>query len=89
MKVSLLPIGAYRPEWFMSPIHVSPEQAISIHQDVKSETSIGMHFGTFPLADDGHDDPANDLRRAMAKQGISPDRFLIPTEGEVMVFERE
>lgn len=87
MRVSLLPIGAYKPGWFMSPIHVSPEQAISIHADVKSETSIGMHFGTFPLADDGQDDPATDLESAMAKHGISPERFLIPKEGEAMVFD--
>jgi L-ascorbate metabolism protein UlaG (beta-lactamase superfamily) len=36
VKVSLLPIGAYKPSWFMSPIHTSPEESIKIHRDVKS-----------------------------------------------------
>ena len=53
MDVSLIPIGAYLPTWFMSPIHISPPEAVKVHQDVKSKVSIGMHFGTFPLADEG------------------------------------
>src|SRR5690606_8583700 len=36
-KVSLLPIGAYKPEWFMAPIHVSPEEAVKVHLDVESQ----------------------------------------------------
>lgn len=87
MRVSMLPIGAYKPAWFMSPIHVSPEEAITIHQDVGSERSIGMHFGTFPLADDGCDDPVNDLGYAIEKSELKPDEFIVLKEGEAMVLE--
>ncbi|MEO9884533.1 MAG: hypothetical protein ABJR05_03235 [Balneola sp.] len=41
----------------MSPVHVDPEQALQIHKDIGAELSIGMHYGTFPLADDGEMDP--------------------------------
>lgn len=86
-KVSMLPIGAYRPEWFMSPIHVSPEDAVRIHIDVKSQNSIAMHFGTFPLADDGETEPIEDLLHALKRSGISEDAIIVLKPGEVRVFE--
>lgn len=87
MKVSLLPIGAYQPGWFMSPIHVSPEEAVQIHRDVGSEMSIAMHFGTFPLADDGREDPVKDLEIAKARLGIAADSFIALKEGDAIVVE--
>lgn len=87
MKISFLPIGAYKPEWFMSPIHVSPDEAIRIHSEVGSQTSLAMHFGTFALADDGENEPLNDLNSAMDKYGIPAERFLALRTGEVRVFE--
>ncbi len=87
MRVSLLPIGAYKPTWFMSPIHVSPEQSILIHKEVNSQLSIGTHFGTFPLADDSSDDPKNDLELALKNSNVSPDSFKTLKEGEVLIIE--
>jgi L-ascorbate metabolism protein UlaG (beta-lactamase superfamily) len=52
-RLALLPIGAFRPEWFMSRVHMSPEQAIQAHNDLGARTSVATHFGTFRLADDG------------------------------------
>ncbi len=85
MKVSIIPIGAYKPMWFMSPIHVSPEEAVMIHRDVGSGLSVAMHFGTFALADDGRDEPANDLEAAKSKLGIESDKFIVMKEGEAIV----
>lgn len=86
IKVSLLPIGAYKPEGFMSPIHTSPEESIKIHLDVMSQTSIGMHFGTFPLADDGYDEPVNDLQLAMPKYNLKSHEFVVLQAGEFQEF---
>jgi L-ascorbate metabolism protein UlaG (beta-lactamase superfamily) len=82
IKISMLPIGAYKPTWFMSPIHVSPEESVQIHLDVQSATSIGMHFGTFPLADDGEDDPVADLQMALGKYQLHKESFIVLKEGE-------
>lgn len=30
--------------------HVSPDEAVEIHQDVKSNFSLGIHWGTFNLS---------------------------------------
>lgn len=87
IKVSMLPIGAYKPAWFMAPIHVSPEEAVKAHLDIGSETSIPMHFGTFPLADDGEAGPVDDLRKALQQYQVSEDAFPVLKEGEFRVFE--
>jgi L-ascorbate metabolism protein UlaG (beta-lactamase superfamily) len=87
-RLSLLPIGAYQPTWFMSPIHTSPEEAVRIHLDVGAQNSIAMHFGTFPLADDGYNDPLKDLEAAIVKHDLKPDEFIAMREGEVQVFEK-
>jgi L-ascorbate metabolism protein UlaG (beta-lactamase superfamily) len=61
-RLALLPIGAYLPGWFMKPIHISPTEAIAVHRLLGASVSVAIHHGTFPLADDGPDDPANELR---------------------------
>ncbi len=51
-RLALLPIGAFRPEWFMSRVHMSPEQALEAHKQLGARTTVATHFGTFQLADD-------------------------------------
>lgn len=81
IRLSFLPIGAFRPEWFMAPIHCSPADAVRVHQILKSPKSIGMHFGTFPLADDGMEEAAKTLKDVLKKEGIPEEEFIVPEEG--------
>jgi len=83
IKVGLIPIGAYKPRWFMKPMHVNPEEAIQVHKDVGAEISFGMHFGTFPLADDGMKDPENDFSVAMQKPENRGVNFKLLSEGDI------
>jgi L-ascorbate metabolism protein UlaG (beta-lactamase superfamily) len=55
--VALLPIGAYKPRWFMSPVHMGPDEAVKAHRILAAQTSIAIHHGTFQLADEGIDTP--------------------------------
>lgn len=72
-RIALLPIGAYKPEWFMSPVHMSPVQAVEAHRILAPERSVAIHWGTFQLADDGYDEPVVDLRKALAEHsGLPP-----------------
>jgi L-ascorbate metabolism protein UlaG (beta-lactamase superfamily) len=82
MFTSLLPIGAYKPRWFMESIHMSPEDAVQAHLVLQSQYSIGMHFGTFPMADDGMFEPAQDLAKARKKYQITEEEFLAPDHGK-------
>lgn len=87
VSVALIPIGAFQPTWFMSPIHCSPSEAVQIHFDVMASQSIATHFGTFPLADDGEDEPIQELQKAMNQTNLSPDKFLVLKEGEGRLFD--
>ena len=84
--VALIPIGAYKPKWFMSPIHMSPSEAVQVHRELEIGTSIAMHYGTFPLADDGRNDPVIDLQNAMKEQQVSNDDFILLEEGKAWNF---
>jgi L-ascorbate metabolism protein UlaG (beta-lactamase superfamily) len=66
----------------MSPVHVDPAQAVQIHKDLNSELSIGMHFGTFPLADDGQNEPINDFNDVVVNEN-----FILISEGEKIVLK--
>ncbi|HEY0714371.1 MAG TPA: MBL fold metallo-hydrolase, partial [Polyangia bacterium] len=65
-RLALLPIGAYRPEWFMERVHVSPAQALEAHDALGAQTSVGVHHGTFSLADDGQDEPRLGIEAAVS-----------------------
>jgi L-ascorbate metabolism protein UlaG (beta-lactamase superfamily) len=85
MRLALLPIGAYRPRWFMKPVHVDPSEAVAAARVLEAETSVGIHFGTFPQADDGIDEPAADVAAALARlrdEGVPPPRFVVPANGQ-------
>ena len=60
-RLALLPIGAYEPRWFMSPVHMAPEEAIRAHEILNAKTSIAIHHGTFRLTDEGIDTPKKEL----------------------------
>lgn len=83
MDLSLIPIGAYMPKWFMGPIHVSPEESVQLHEDVQSKKSIAMHFGTFALADDNPERAQSDFKMALDNKGISKESFAIIEEGRI------
>jgi L-ascorbate metabolism protein UlaG (beta-lactamase superfamily) len=86
LRLALIPIGAYKPNWFMSPVHVNPAEAVQIHQDVSSGQSVAIHFGTFPLADDGEGEPVTDLKKALESKNIDFDRFRALKNGESVNF---
>lgn len=71
-RLALLPIGAYKPEWFMGPVHMSPDEAVKAHRILVPQRSIAIHWGTFQLADDGRHEPVEALRRALDLVPESP-----------------
>jgi L-ascorbate metabolism protein UlaG (beta-lactamase superfamily) len=85
IDVALLPIGAYEPRWFMSPVHMNPDEAVRAHLAVRPRVSIAMHFGTFQLTDEGIDEPLRALERARAAHGVSAEAFRALNFGETLV----
>jgi L-ascorbate metabolism protein UlaG (beta-lactamase superfamily) len=82
IRVAFLPIGAYKPQWFMSPFHMCPEEAVRAHGDLGAESSIGIHFGTFALADDGQTEPLDELQRVLESSGEARPQFCTLTPGQ-------
>ena len=76
-RLALLPIGAYEPRWFMSPVHMGPEDAVRAHRILGAQTSIAIHHGTFQLADEGLDTPKKRLSECAAG-----DSFLVLDNGQ-------
>jgi L-ascorbate metabolism protein UlaG (beta-lactamase superfamily) len=75
--VALLPIGAYEPRWFMSPVHMAPDEAVRAHKILGANTSIAIHHGTFQLADEGIDTPKKQLSACAGQES-----FLVLENGE-------
>ncbi|RKP18626.1 hypothetical protein ROZALSC1DRAFT_29705 [Rozella allomycis CSF55] len=73
--LACIPIGAYSPRWFMSPVHCAPEDSVCLHQDIKSKKSIGMHYGTFVLTDEPVEEPPVRLKSSMVEKGLDPKEF--------------
>ena len=67
-RLALLPIGAYLPGWFMHPVHLSPAEAVKVHQLLQPDASVAIHFGTFALGDDGEVEPVRELQKALDNQ---------------------
>ncbi|KAG0007529.1 hypothetical protein BGZ80_004565, partial [Entomortierella chlamydospora] len=85
--LSMIPIGAYSPRWFMSPIHCSPEDAVRLHEDIKSKRSVGMHWGTWVLTNEDVTEPPKRLEAAMRKRGHDPNTFNVIQIGESLVVD--
>lgn len=73
--LSLLPIGAYEPRWFMRSVHMNPAEAVQAHLELPSAQSIGMHFGTFQLTTEGIDEPQAALEDARKARDVAEERF--------------
>ena len=82
--LSLLPIGAYKPDWFFQTMHTSPAQAVEVFKIINSTYMIPVHYDTFELTDDKYDDPLSDLTKAIKLEKIPSDRIKILTPGQTI-----
>jgi L-ascorbate metabolism protein UlaG (beta-lactamase superfamily) len=80
--LSFIPIGAYAPRDFMKDQHTNPEEAVAIHLDVKSKSSLGMHFGTFQLSDEPIDEPCELLKTESKVRSLAAAEFTCMEPGE-------
>lgn len=82
IRLALLPIGAHLPRWFMAANHMSPADAVRAHQTLRPRSSFGIHWGTFPLADEGERQPAEELVDALGEAGDPAVSFYVLGFGE-------
>ena len=80
-RLALIPVGAFRPLWFMRPAHVAPDEAIRAATELRALTSVPMHYGTFQLGDDGLMEPLDTLRVELERLGPSAPRVVVLEHG--------
>ena len=85
-KLSLLPIGAYEPRWFMYRMHMNPDEAVLAHMDLHSEHSIAIHFGLIDNAAESYAAPVTDLAVARTAHGIAEVSFVTPHIGQIFEY---
>lgn len=78
--LGLIPIGAYNPRMFMSPMHANPFDAVEIFVDTKCVRALGIHWGTWTLTFEDVLEPPKLLKAALKRKGL-------PEEGRFDVCE--
>lgn len=79
--IALLPIGAYLPTWFMKQNHIGPSDIPEVRKDLGNPLVMTVHFGTFPLGDDGQTQAADSLKEIISKSGQKKS-YIIPKAGQ-------
>ena len=80
--VAALPIGAYLPPSIMRLVHTTPEEAVQAFEDLDARIILGMHWGTFDLADEPLDQPPVRMLAEIRRRAIAPQRAWILKIGE-------
>ncbi len=82
----MIPIGAYEPRWFMQSVHVNPEEAIQVYQDVTgsgpSPLMLAIHWGTFRLTDEPMEEPPKRTLERWRSVGLAEEKLWIARFGE-------
>ena len=82
--LSAIPIGAYEPRYIMDAQHVDPEQAVKIHLDINSKKSVGVHWGTFALANEFYLEPKTKLAEEVKNHNLDVNSFITIDHGRTI-----
>lgn len=72
VTVTVSPIGAYEPRWFMQNVHMGPEEAVQVADDLGATHLSTMHWATFLLTPEPLMEPLERARAAWAAGGCAP-----------------
>lgn len=85
IDAALLPVGAYRPRWFMKSHHMSPDDAVQAMELLGAKEMIPIHWGSFRMAYDGIDEP-KDVLLELVENGSLKERTHVLENGEKYLF---
>ena len=80
--VAALAIGAYLPPEIMKGVHTTPEEAVRAFVDLDARVLLGIHWGTFDLAEEPLDEPPQRMLAEIRRRGIDSERAWIFKLGE-------
>ncbi|KAG5421728.1 hypothetical protein I9W82_000820 [Candida metapsilosis] len=88
VTLALLPIGQYCPSWHQKPRHISPEEALTMTQQISARFMKGIHWGTFKLSGEPILEPKN-LLNQLAKSCGKANEYKVPQFGLTYLFDLE
>jgi len=80
--VAALAIGSYLPAEIMKAVHTTPEEAVQAFLDLDGGVMLGMHWGTFDLAEEPLEEPPVRMRVEFERRHLDPARAWILKIGE-------
>ncbi|HUF26633.1 MAG TPA: MBL fold metallo-hydrolase [Gemmatimonadaceae bacterium] len=82
--LTMIPIGAYEPRWFMRSVHMNPEEAVQAHLAASPPGTpmLAIHWGTFRLTDEPPGEPPVRAARAWAAADLAPETLWVLGHGE-------
>jgi L-ascorbate metabolism protein UlaG (beta-lactamase superfamily) len=80
--IAALAIGAYLPPEIMKAVHTTPEEAVQAFVDLEARVLLGIHWGTFDLADEPLEEPPARMLAEISRRGIDSERAWIFKLGE-------
>jgi L-ascorbate metabolism protein UlaG (beta-lactamase superfamily) len=86
IRVALLPIGAYEPEWFMRDSHMAPEEAVQTFLDVGASAFVPMHYDAFRLADDTPGEALDRLYADWKRRGLPEEKLWVMELGKTRLW---
>jgi len=84
VEIALLPIGAYDPPSGRE-VHMNPEEAVRAFFELRAQTLVPMHYGTFRLSYEPVDEPPVRLLANAREHGIE-EKVCVMIEGRTVVF---
>jgi L-ascorbate metabolism protein UlaG (beta-lactamase superfamily) len=79
--LSIIKVGAYGPGASWVDIHMSPEDAVRVHLEIKGKQMLPVHWGTFNMGIHAWDEPIRRTVLAAKAQGVD---LLTPRIGELV-----
>ena len=85
--LSMLPVGAYEPRWFMKTVHMNPPEALRAYAELAGGRAgelamLPIHWGTFRLTDEAMHDPPEWTVRLWGEAGYDRERLWLLQHGE-------
>jgi len=80
--LAAVPIGAYKPGYMMKSVHTTPEEALQAFEDLRGKALLGIHWGTFDLAEEPPDEPPWRMQKEAERRKIDLGRIWALKQGE-------
>jgi L-ascorbate metabolism protein UlaG (beta-lactamase superfamily) len=87
IDITALPIGSYKPGWYMEPVHMNPEQSLDAFNDLHGKFFIPIHWGTYPLGNEPINEPPILLQKEIGQRKLDSEKFWIFKHGQTRKFK--